>query len=199
MKRDSRIDDYIARRAEFARPMLAHLRAKVAEYCPEAEETIKWSAPAWTYRGQLLCSMAAFKQHAAFGFWRGAEVTGGGAGERDAMGQFGRMTGMADLPGDVEIARLLAKAAALIDSGVKAPRLVKHPKPALETPADFRAALDADPAAAKVFEGFPPSYRRDYLEWITEAKRAETRARRIAQAVEWIAEGKGRNWKYQNC
>jgi len=198
MKRDSRIDDYIASRAEFARPMLVHLRARVAQYCPEAEETIKWSSPAWTYRGQLLCSMAAFKQHAAFGFWRGVEVTGGGAGERDAMGQFGRMARMADLPGDAELARLLARAAALIDSGVKAPRAVKHPKPALEIPADFRAALDADPAAAKIFEAFPPSYRRDYLEWIIEAKRAETRARRIAQAVEWIAEGKGRNWKYQN-
>lgn len=198
MSTDPRIDAYIARQPDFARPILEHLRALVATHVPEAEETIKWSAPGWTYRGKLLCGMAAFKQHAAFNFWRGEEVAGEAA-SRDAMGQFGKIASLADLPPDAEIAAMLAKAEALIDSGAPTARAVKHPKPALAMPDDLRAALGANPAAAATYAGFPPSCRRGYLEWVIEAKRPETRARRIEQAVAQMAEGKTRNWKYQNC
>lgn len=198
MSRDARIDAYIAKSQPFARPILERLRAAVHANCPEAEEALKWSSPAFLYRGQILCSMAAFKGHAAFGFWRGAQVTGAGEGTESAMGQFGRIASLGDLPGDAELGALIEKAMALTDARVKTPT-VKKPRAAIEMPDDFRAALDASPAAAKQFDAFAPSKRRDYVEWVVDAKRAETRASRIAQSVDWIAEGKARHWKYQNC
>lgn len=197
MTRDPRIDAYIGSRQPFARPILEHLRARVAAACPQAQETIRWSSPAWTYKGQLLCSMAAFKAHASFGFWRGSEVAGIDDRAREGMGQFGRIQSLADLPDDATLDALIAKAASLVDSGARVPREPKHGRPAVEEHPLFRAALDANPEAAAHFQAFPPSYRRDYWEWIAEAKRGETRNRRIAQAIEWIAGGKGRNWKYQ--
>ncbi|WP_380879109.1 hypothetical protein ACFB49_20440 [Sphingomonas sp. DBB INV C78] len=198
MTRDPRVDAYIERKAAFARPIMAHLRNRVHAACPEAEEAIKWSSPAFMYKGQILCSMAAFKEHAAFGFWRGAEVTGTPE-EKSAMGQFGKIASLADLPDDATLAELIGKAMALIDTGTKSPRVLKHPKPPVEPPEDLVAALAANPAAQTVFDGFAPGQRREYVEWIVEAKRPETRAKRLAQAVEWIAEGKKRNWKYEAC
>jgi uncharacterized protein YdeI (YjbR/CyaY-like superfamily) len=199
MPRDKRVDDYIARQAEFAGPILGHLRAAVHSTCPGAEETLKWSMPAFTYKGQILASMAAFKAHATFGFWRAKDVIGETGAEREAMGQFGRLTSLDDLPPDDVLAGLIAKGMALIESGEKRPRTAKQPKPGLATPEDLSAALAGNPAARATFDGFPPSCRREYVEWIVEAKRPETRARRLAQAVEWMAEGKRRNWKYENC
>ncbi len=199
MTKDDRVDAYIARQAEFARPILKTLRDAVRGHCPDAQETIKWGSPAWTHRGQLLCSMAAFKAHATFGFWRGAEVTGETGRAKDAMGQFGRMTSVADLPDDAVLGDLIARAMALIDSGVSAPRVLKHPRPVLVAPAEFLAALDGNAAAAATFAGLSPSHKREYVEWVVEAKRPETRARRIAQAIAWMAEGKNRNWKYEQC
>ena len=195
---DPRIDAYIARQFEFARPILAELRTAVHRACPQVEETLRWSMPSFTYKGKILCQMAAFKAHAVFGFWQGREV----AGETEkpsAMGQFGRLTSPADLPPPAELDALIAKAAALIDTGAKTPRAVKQPKPEIAMPDDFAAALSASASARASFDGFPPSARRDYLEWVTEAKQPATRAKRIAQAVEWLAEGKRRNWKYEKC
>lgn len=199
MTADPRIDAYVDKAAPFARPILSHLRELVAKACPEAEETLKWSSPAWTYRGSILCTMAAFKAHASFNFWRGAEVTGERAEAKEGMGQFGRLTTVGDLPDDAAMAALIRKAAALIDTSEKTPRKLKHPKETLETPDDLARALAASPAAQAVFDGFPPGQRREYVAWITEAKRAETRSKRLAQAVEWIGEGKRRNWKYEAC
>lgn len=199
MSRDQRIDAYIARQADFARPILEHLRAAVHDACPDAEETLKWSMPTFMYKGQILASMAAFKAHATFGFWRAKEVVGETGAERDAMGQFGRLASLDDLPPPDMLAALIRKAVAVADSGAKAPRPVKHPKPALDTPDDLAAALAGNAAARATFDGFPPSCRREYVEWVVDAKRPETRAKRIAQAVEWMAEGKRRNWKYENC
>ncbi|WP_129791908.1 YdeI family protein [Sphingosinicella sp. CPCC 101087] len=198
MKSDPRVDAYIARQADFARPILEHLREAVHAACPDCEETLKWGAPHFTYRGEMLAGMAAFKQHATFGFWRGGLVVGQEKVQMSGMGQFGKLTAIADLPVRSELEALVSKAMKLSDEGVKAPRR-KHDKPPLTMPPDMRAALDANPAAAATFDGFPAGAQREYVEWITEAKRDETRTKRLAQAVEWLAEGKRRHWKYQNC
>lgn len=199
MSRDPRIDSYIEKQADFARPILEQLREAVHSACPESEETLKWSMPTFMYKGGILASMAAFKAHATFGFWRGSLVVGDGEEQKSAMGQFGRLTSAADLPSRETLDLLIRKAMALADSGTKPKRPVKHPKPAVETPDDLAAALGSNPAARATYEAFPPSCRRDYVDWIVGAKREETRASRLIQAVEWMAEGKKRNWKYENC
>lgn len=200
MKQDPRIDAYIERQAEFAKPILKHLREAVHAACPAAEESIKWSAPAFMYKGEILAMMAGFKQHAAFNLWRGSQVTGDVAKEKSGMGQFGRLTSLQDLPDRQSFDALIHKAMALADAGVKAPSTkTGAPKPPPETPEDLRQALAANGKAAAAFEGFSPSARREYVEWVTGAKQAATRERRIGQAVEWIAEGKKRNWKYEQC
>ena len=198
MSRDPRIDAYIAKTAPFARPILEHVRARVHAVVPDVEETLKWSAPAFTLDGKILLIMAAFKAHAALNFWRGQEMRGQAATD-DAMGQFGRITSVADLPPDQELDGLVRMAVELA-AAAPAPRKVKHePKPPAETHPDFAAALSANPAAKANLDGFSPSARRDYLDWIAGAKQDATRAKRIATAVEWLAEGKKRHWKYENC
>ena len=195
---DPRIDAYIDGKPDFARPILRHLRHAVHCACPEVEETLRWSMPSFSYKGSILCQMAAFKQHATFGFWRAKDVAGE-AERPSAMGQFGRITSVEDLPPDAELETMIRKAMALIDTGTKTPRPVKHAKAEIQMPDDLAEALAASPPARATYDGFPPSCRRDYLEWIVEAKRPETRARRVAQAVEWMEEGKRRNWKYETC
>ena len=198
MSRDPRIDAYIANAAPFARPILEHVRERVHAAVPDAEETIKWSAPGFTLNGKILLMMAAFKQHAALNFWRGQEI-GDGSPKAGAMGQFGRLTTVSDLPPDDQLDGMLREAAALAATA-PAPRKTKHaPKPAPEMHPEFAAALAKAPKAKAVLDGFPPSAQRDYLEWISEAKQDATRAKRIATAIEWLAEGKRRHWKYQNC
>jgi len=198
LSRDPRIDAYIARAQPFARPILTHVRERAHAAVPEVEETLKWGAPSFTRDGKILLIMAAFKEHAAMNFWRGQELRGDQA-NADAMGQFGKLTTLADLPPDAELDRLIREAAELARSA-PAPRKVKHaPKPPPEMHPQFAAALDEAPKARAALEGFPPSARRDYLEWIAEAKQDATRAKRIATAVEWLSEGKRRHWKYQNC
>jgi uncharacterized protein YdeI (YjbR/CyaY-like superfamily) len=199
MTRDPRIDAYIHCQADFARPILEHLRGVVHAACPEAEETLKWGMPHFLYKGQMLAGMAAFKAHATFGFRRAKEVLGETGAERDAMGQFGRLKSVADLPPEEELKGLVREAMALTDAGGRPSRPEAAPKPELETPRELEAALAASPAARAAFDGFPPGARREYVEWVVEAKRPETRDRRIAQAVEWLAEGKRRNWKYEKC
>ena len=198
MNRDQRIDAYIERQAEFARPILGHLRERVHRACPGAEETLKWGMPTFMHKGEILASMAAFKGHATFSFWRGDEVLGGEEARQGAMGQFGRLGSIEDLPPDRQLDTLIEKAASLAGSGTKRSR-TGAPKPPPEVPDDLAAALGENKAASATFEAFPPSCRREYAEWIVEAKRPETRARRVVQAVEWMAAGKRRNWKYENC
>lgn len=201
---DYRIEVYIARSAEFARPILEYLREQVHETCPEVEETIKWGIPTFVYADAILCSMAAFKQHASFGFWKHARVVGDDVVDvvfAQGMGSFGKLLSVRDLPQKRRLAAYIKKGMSLNERGVKSRgvRKTATPKPLPEVPADFAGALRANPAALATFEGFAPSHRRDYLDWILDAKREETRARRIAQAVEWLAEGKSRHWKCQNC
>jgi uncharacterized protein YdeI (YjbR/CyaY-like superfamily) len=196
--RDPRVDAYIAKAAPFARPILERLREIVHAGCPGVEETMKWSVPHFTYRG-LLCSMAAFKQHCAFGFWKGAHVLGpGGRSLEQAWGQFGRITSPADLPSKKLLVGYVRKAAALNEAGVKrvAGKAPPRPKAPPRAPADLVAALRGNRKAAATYAAFSPSNKRDYVEWITEAKGAATRRRRLETAVQWMAEGKPRNWKY---
>lgn len=198
MNRDPRIDAYIGKAAPFAQPILAHVRERVHAVVPNAEETTKWSAPAFTIDGKILLILAAFKQHAALNFWRGQELRGGEA-NADAMGQFGKLRSVDDLPPDAELDRLIREAAELAKSA-PAPRKTKHePKPAPSLHPEFAHALESAPKAKAVLDGFPPSARRDYLEWVSDAKQDSTRSKRIATAIEWLSEGKRRHWKYENC
>jgi len=194
---DPRIDAYIENAAEFAQPVLRFLRETVHAACPEVEETLKWGMPAFMYHG-LLCSMAAFKQHATFGFWKGALIVPD-ADHAAAMGQFGRITHCRDLPTRKQIIALIRTAMKLNVDGVKPARAKPAARSPVVVPDDLAAALKKHRKAASAFEAFSPSQRREYIEWLTEAKRADTRARRLAQAIEWIGEGKTRNWKYQDC
>lgn len=197
-KTDPRIDAYIAKAQPFARPILEKVRERIHAAAPEAVETLKWSAPGFTVNGKILLMMAAFKQHAALNFWRGQEL-GDGSPKAGAMGQFGRLTSVGDLPADAELDALIREAAALARTA-PAPRKTKHaPKPPPALHPEFAAALAQAPKAQTTLDGFPPSAQRDYLEWISEAKQDATRAKRIADAVQWLSEGKRRNWKYENC
>lgn len=198
MARDPRIDAYIARAAPFAQPILAHVRSLVHEACPGVEETIKWGMPTFVHAGGILCGMAAFKQHASFGFWKHALVVGEGE-PREGMGSYGKLASLADLPPKRTLLAHVRKAMALNEAGVKSPVRKSAPKPPPVTPPDLAAALADAPAAQAAFDAFPPGCRREYIDWIVEAKRAETRARRVAEAVAWMAAGKRRNWKYENC
>ena len=198
MSRDPRIDAYVAKAQPFAQPILEHVRTRVHAVLPDVEETVKWSMPAYTLGGKIVLITAAFKAHLALNFWRGQELRGDGA-NADAMGQFGKIRSMAELPADAELDRLIREAAELAKSA-PAPRKTKHaPKPAPELHPEFAAALAKAPEAKAVLDSFPPSAQRDYFEWIAEAKQDATRQKRIATAIEWLGEGKRRHWKYQNC
>jgi uncharacterized protein YdeI (YjbR/CyaY-like superfamily) len=197
-KRDPRVDTYIGKSAEFARPVLEHFREVVHEACPEAEETLKWGMPHFVHQG-ILCHMASFKAHCAFGFYKSALLFDDTPKQKEAMGNLGRITSVADLPPRKELVRLVKAARKLNEEGVAAPRTKTAPKPPVEPPADLLAALASNAKARATFEGFPPSHRREYVEWITEAKQEATRQRRLSQAIEWMAEGKSRNWKYEKC
>ncbi len=198
-KTDPRIDAYIEKAQPFAQPILAHVRALVHKAVPDAEETIKWSMPHFVVNGKNLAGMAAFKAHASFGIWHGLEP--GAHAEKEGMGSFGKLTSTDDLPDEKELIQRLQKGAELIRSGAKAgtPKPKKAPKPMPTTPEDLQAALDQNAAAGAVWANFAPSHKREYIDWITEAKREDTRTKRLTQAIEWIAEGKQRNWKYMGC
>lgn len=198
--KDPRIDVYIAKSAEFAKPILLHLRRLIHQSCPEVEETMKWNFPHFEYRG-ILCSMAAFKHHCAFGFWNSSLLPElpetAGKKKSEAMGQFGRITRLADLPADRRILSLIKKAAKLNEGGLKRPKRSKEVTIKMpEVPGDFMTALRKEKRALAMFENFSPSHKREYIEWITEAKSEETRQRRITQAIAWMIEGKSRNRKY---
>lgn len=196
---DKRVDAYIAKSQPFAQPILKHLRSLVHAHCPDVTETIKWSMPHFDYKGGIFANMAAFKQHCAFGFWLGDLLKVETKNEK-AMGDFGRITSLDGLPTDKEIARLIKAAMKLHDSGAKieARAKPKEAKP-LDIPAPFMAALKKNKKAFATFEAFSPSRKKEYVQWYVEAKAEETKARRLAQAIEWMSEGKPRNWKYANC
>jgi uncharacterized protein YdeI (YjbR/CyaY-like superfamily) len=193
---DPRIDAYIKSAAPFARPILSHLRTIVRTSCPDAQETMKWGHPHFDYKG-IFCGMAAFKEHAAFNFWKGQLLSEKlPKVDEKAMGQFGRITSVADLPSDKTLSRLIKTAAKLNDEGVKVKRMRPGRKAPLSPPADLLAALKKNKKAQTTYEAFPPGQQREYIEWVTEAKQEATRAKRLATAIEWMAEGKQRNWKY---
>jgi len=196
--RDPRIDAYITKAAPFARPILEKVRERVHAVVPEAEETLKWSTPAYTQGGKIVLITAAFKAHMALNFWRGQELRGGEA-TADAMGQFGKIRSLDDLPPEAELDGLIREAAALTKSP-PAPRKIKHePKRPPEMHPEFAAALAKSPKAKATLNGFSPSAQRDYLDWVGEAKQGATRQKRIADAVQWLSEGKKRHWKYESC
>lgn len=196
---DPRVDAYIAKSAEFAQPILKAIREQVHAACPQATETIKWGMPHFEYKGGIFCGMAAFKAHCTFGFWLGAMLKIDGGPDK-AMGQFGRITSLADLPGDKVFATLIKAAMKLHDEGAKAPPRVKPTvKRELIVPDYFLVAVKKNKKALATFAAFSDSKKKEYVEWITEARTEPTREKRLAQAVEWMAEGKVRNWKYINC
>lgn len=202
---DPRVDDYIANAAPFARAPLEHVREAMHAALPEVTEAIKWSHPFFLLDGKPFANMAAFKAHCSLGFWKGGRpVAEEAAGPKDkAMGQFGRVESLADLPSAAALRKLIVAArAAWLSAQEGKAGAPPAPKPRREAPGvpdDLAAALRAQAGARKRFDAFTPSQQGEYVEWIVEAKRAATRESRIAQAVEWIAEGKTRNWKYQAC
>ena len=190
--RDPRVDAYIEKSAPFAQPILAHLRAAVHGACPDVVETLKWKSPSFEHHG-ILCGMAAFKEHCAFGFWKHDLVVGEHAKAREAMGSFGRLTSVRELPKKAELKRLIQRAMQLNEDGVKVQRRKAGPRKPLPLPPELKAALEQDKRARAAFDAFSPSHRNEYAEWIGEAKRADTRERRLAQALVWIRGGKHRN------
>jgi hypothetical protein len=203
-----RVDAYIAKAKPFAQPILIQLRDLVHKACPTVVESIKWSRPFFEYKGVILANMSAFNEHCKVGFWGeeiSAEVREAKAQNPDSLGALGHLTGIKDLPPTKQLLPLLRRAVTLIDSGqytspiAARQRVAKPPNPGLEAPPEFTRALKASKKAAAAFAGFSPSCKREYIEWIADAKRDETRDKRIATAIEWISEGKQRHWKYQNC
>ena len=198
-KKDARVDAYIAKSPDFARPILTYLREIIHDGCPDVVETMKWSTPAFDHHG-IMVGFASFKQHAVLGFWKAPLLKLDGKPVSKEMasgaGQFGKLTSIKDLPARSKLVKLVKDAARLNEAGVNLPRAPRAaPKP-VQVPAELTKALHRNAKARAVFEAFPPSHKREYVQWIVEAKTDETRQRRLDQAVEWIAEGKQRNWKY---
>lgn len=198
----ARIDAYIAKSADFARPILTHIRKLIHKACPDVTETVKWSMPFFEYNGVIICNMAAFKQHCAFGFWNASQLKDPEGilqiKDRKAMGHLDRITSLKDLPADKIMVAYIKEAAQLIKDGKNVPaRVKKAPKAELPMPAVLTAALKKNKKAQAVFEAFPPGHRREYIEWISEARTDVTRDKRVATTLEWLIEGKNRNWKYQ--
>ncbi len=198
---DPRVDAYIKKAAPFAQPILKHIRKLVHTACPEVEETIKWGFPNFGYKGKMMCSMASFKAHAVFGFWKASLMKDPAlrqnAESESSMGHSGKLTSMKDMPSDKKMTAYIKEAMKLTDNGIKLPPKKKVEKKELIIPDYLKAVLKKNKKASTVFEGFAFSHKKEYVEWITEAKTEATREKRIAQALEMIAEGKSRNWKYQ--
>ena len=193
---DPRVDAYIKKSPAFAQPILHHIRKVVHAAAPGVQETMKWSTPHFDYKG-IFCGMSAFKEHVGFGFWKAALLADllPGAGV-SAAGQFGRIRSIEDLPDEKRLTKIIKAAAKLNDAGVKTPPTRKGPRPTLKAPPDLLRAIASNKKATATFDAFPPGQRREYIAWILEAKQPATRQRRLETAVEWIAEGKVRNWKY---
>jgi len=194
-----KVDAYIERSPEFARMILSHLRALVHRACPEATETIKWGFPNFEYKG-ILCNMAAFKGHCAFSFWKASLMSDRrkmlSRVGKTSMGQFGHLKDLADLPAASVILAYLKDAMALNEKGAKVPVGKARTKPPVRVPADFKLALSTSTKARETFDTFSTSHRREYIEWLTSAKTKDTRKKRLATAIQWLEQGKVRDWKY---
>ena len=201
MKEVSYVDGYIDKSRDFAKPVLKHIRKLVRDTVPGVEEVKKWSFPHFVYKGETLCSMAAFNEHCAFGFWKASlmkdpkNLMNG----KDAMGHFGKIKSLKDLPSDKIMKEYIKEAAKLNEEGIKVKKPKKAPKEELEAPDYFKKALAKNKSTKANFDAFSPSAKRDYIEWLLEAKTDATRDKRMETALEWIAEGKKRHWKYENC
>lgn len=199
--KDKRIDAYIAKSADFAKPILNHIRAIVHKTCPDVEETMKWSFPHFDYKGQMMCSMAAFKQHAVMGFWKGSLMKDPmlmeNARSETSMGHLGQLKTLKDLPSDKKISNWVKEAMRLNDEGIKVAAKPKAPATQAVAPDYFIAALKKNKKAFLFFQEFSNSAKKEYIEWVTEAKTEITRQQRLATAVEWMSEGKSRHWKYK--
>lgn len=199
---DPRIDAYINKAADFAKPVLTHFRALVHKTCPGVEETMKWGMPHFDYRGGMMCSMASFKQHCVIGFWKAPLMKSGEklvekAKSEEAMGHLGKLTSLSDLPKDAVLVKYIKEAMQLNDEGVKlSPKTKPKAANAPNEPEFFKKALARNKKALKTYEAFSNSNKREYLSWITEAKTEVTRNSRLATAIEWMSEGKIKNWKY---
>jgi uncharacterized protein YdeI (YjbR/CyaY-like superfamily) len=199
-KKDSRVDEYIKKSAPFAQAILIHFRKLVHETCPEVEEKIKWSFPHFDYKGPM-CHMASFKQHCAVGFWKAALMTDSKqltdtAKSEVAMGHLGKITSLKDLPKDSVLKKYIKDAMKINEAGIKLPTKKTAVKKELEVPDYFLKALIKNKKALKAFEDYSYSHKKEYVQWITEAKTETTRNKRMAEAVEWLSEGKPRHWKY---
>ncbi len=199
---DNRIDAYIEKSQDFAKPILEHIRNLVHSVCPEVEEDMKWSFPHFMYNKKILCSVAAFKQHCAFGFWLEKEMKTMKEltkdTEKNSMFSLGKIQSVSDLPSDVQLSKAVREAMELTDMGVVVKKAAPQ-KVELETPDYFMVALKENKNAFNFFNKASMSYRKEYITWIVDAKTEATRNKRITQAIEWISEGKGRNWKYEKC
>lgn len=199
-KHSINVDEYIEKSPDFAKPILNYLREIIHEACPDAEEAIKWKFPTFMYKGKILCSITAFKQYCSMGFWLHQEMKTlqeiETTAEKSSMFSLGKITRLEDLPSPPQLKRAIKEAMELTDMGVK---MKKAPpsKIEMEIPDYFQSALDTQPKAKEIFEKASPSFRKEYIAWLTEAKTEATRNKRLEQSLEWIAEGKGRNWKYQ--
>ncbi len=202
-KQDIRVDNYIANAPEFAKPILTHLRSLIHEACPEIEESWKWSFPNFIYKGAIICHFAAFKKHCAFGFWKAALMNDDDTilktKDRDSMGNLGKIESLNDLPDDAQLIKYIQAAVKLNDEGIKMPpknKVSDKEKKELIIPEFLSNELLKNDKANEIFTGFSYSCKKEYIEWLTEAKTETTRTKRLQQAIEMIAEGKGRHWKY---
>jgi uncharacterized protein YdeI (YjbR/CyaY-like superfamily) len=201
MPKSKQVDAYIAKSADFAKPILSHLRELIHKSCPEVQEVIKWGFPNFDYKG-VMCNMAAFKQHCSFGFWKASMMNDPKkvlqSTDKGGMGNFDRITSLKDLPSDKVLTDFIKQAMELNEQGVKrAVKVTLKGSKTIETPDYFAKALKKNKIAEEIFENFAYSHRKEYIQWFEEAKTDETRNKRISQAIEWISEGKGRNWKYE--
>ncbi len=196
---DPRIDAYIEKSADFARPILTHIRKLVHKACPDITETMKWSMPHFDHKGTV-CSMASFKQHCALSFWKQSLMEQDAfPAEKTAMGSFGRITSVKDLPSDKVMIGLIHQAVELNEKGIKVAKKPAAAKTELVVPDDLTKALSKNKTAKAAFEKFSYSHKKEYVFWIEEAKTEPTRNKRLATTVEWLAEGKSKNWKYEKC
>ena len=197
---DKRVDSYIQKSADYAQPILIHLRKLVHLGCPDTIETIKWGFPHFDYKG-MFCSMAAFKNHCAFTFWKAKLLSDSvslGKNNAEAMGHMGQIKSLSDLPSDKNFISLVKEAVKLNNDGIKLPaRQSRTTNTPLEIPTFISISLSKNKSAMEVFNKFSSSHKREYIQWITEAKSEETRNKRIATMIEWLIEGKSRNWKYE--
>lgn len=205
-KKLDRVDAYIAAAADFAKPVLLHIREMIHSTCPDVEEAWKWSFPVFIYKGAILCNMAAFKEHCSLGFWKASLMTDVDKiftqSEKDGMGHLGKICSLNDLPDDAILKKYILAAMKLNEDGVKLParkKVTEKEKAELVVPDYFVEALQSNSAAEKAFEAFSYSHRKEYIQWFEDAKTEATRSKRMAQAIEWLQEGKSRNWKYDNC